>query len=181
MRIACTWTRAHTHVQLGHPISLLLSLCAPFLAQLDHDGSGTISYLELFSTLKERRGDYSTDCKRLLTALSFDVYRNNADDADEVALAIKLQKEQASVSASYQHRAHPQTLALTLTPSPSNPRPHPHALTPTPSPSPSRPHRHSPSRPHPHSPSPHTPHLHPLLAALYSRRGRTRGVEHPND
>ena len=39
--------------------------------ELDPDGSGTVSLVELQTRLRGRRGNYSRDCKQLLTAMSF--------------------------------------------------------------------------------------------------------------
>ena len=42
-------------------------------AELDVDGSGRISYVELIESLRSQRGTYSLECQRLLTDLSFDL------------------------------------------------------------------------------------------------------------
>ena len=48
--------------QLGHQL----------FAELDHDRTGTVSYQELVETLRSRGGTYSPECRKLLTAMSFE-------------------------------------------------------------------------------------------------------------
>ena len=49
------------------------SLGHQIFAELDVDGSGRISYVELIESLRSQRGTYSLECQRLLTDLSFDL------------------------------------------------------------------------------------------------------------
>ena len=46
--------------------------------ELDVSKSGTISYRELATSLRGKRGTYSQDCKRLLTAMSFEVLEQSS-------------------------------------------------------------------------------------------------------
>ena len=54
--------------QIGHQI----------FHELDHDNSGTVSYVEVVKSLKAKRGSYSDSCKRLLTQMSFEYINNGA-------------------------------------------------------------------------------------------------------
>lgn len=52
--------------ELGHDI----------FEELDANHSGAVSYVELFAAVKARKGHYSIDTQRLLTAMSFDLVKS---------------------------------------------------------------------------------------------------------
>jgi Ca2+-binding EF-hand superfamily protein len=56
--------------------------CHALFDELDKDRTGTISYRELAASLNLRKGSYSQECKRLLTALSFDVLEQQFPNKD---------------------------------------------------------------------------------------------------
>lgn len=61
LREFCAAVATWGYGDLGHKI----------FRELDTDLTGTVSYQELLSALKTRRGNYSTECRQLLTAMSF--------------------------------------------------------------------------------------------------------------